>query len=108
MGVDISYIPANTDDLVIHFTVSAAPRHDKLVGYGSELPQTARPAMLGGRRGLYAPARGPAPCCNHAIFVWSEAGRRYAASLHTVGSVTRQLFDAVLDRYEVPGSAKSR
>ena len=107
MGIDIVYLPDLVDEpaneLLVHFSLSTASQQSELVGYGAELPRTARPAKLGGRSGVYAPPTGPAPCCNHAIFVWSEAGRRYAASLHGVGLATKRLLDAILDHYAVAG-----
>ena len=106
VGIDITYLPDLVDEpasgLLVHFTLSTVSQQSELVGYGAELPRTARPAKLGGRSGVYAPPTGPTPCCNHAIFVWSEGGRRYAASLHGVGLATKRLLDAILDHYAAP------
>ena len=101
-GIDISFLP-EAEPAIIHFSVSAAPRRSALVGYGEELPDTAREETLGGRGGIYAAATGQAPCCNHAIFVWREAARIYAASLHTIGPGTKPLLERMVERLELPG-----
>lgn len=58
------------------------------------IPSDARPATLGGRRGLLKPAAGyrlgcPGDAylywCNHTAFLWSEGGTRYVATLHLFG-----------------------
>jgi YVTN family beta-propeller protein len=67
------------------------------------LPPGARPARLGGRRGLLARATpngsfGSAPYFdNHVRFVWRERGTRYVATLHTFGErATERLLDRLL------------
>ncbi len=58
------------------------------------IPSNARPATLGGRRGLLKAAAGyglacPGDAhlywCNHAAFLWTERGTRYVATLHLFG-----------------------
>jgi hypothetical protein len=102
VGIEINYFPEGSgrsaEPGVIHFWITLVPDDVPLARYGGQLPEEARPATLGGRDGTYAPPTGPAPCCNHAVFVWTEADRRYAASLHMMGPATRQLLDVVLDQ----------
>jgi hypothetical protein len=57
--------------------------------------------VLAGHLGVYLPALGNKPqCgaversafwCNHAVFIWRQAGVQYAATLHYFGSGTRAL-----------------
>lgn len=65
------------------------------------IPENARPAPLGGKRGYLAqPASSGTFCgngnrgaywCNHLRFVWKQDGFWYAASLHWFGRGTRDL-----------------
>jgi YVTN family beta-propeller protein len=104
-GVDISYdFPTEnpkTDgpERFLHFDIQAREGRFR----NSELPPGVRPATLGGRRGLLAPAssRGYAPepyFTNHVRFFWSEAGTKYAATLHNFGPGTRAVLDALVAR----------
>ncbi len=64
----------------LHFVVGRATQG---------VPRNARPARLGGRRGLLAPAEpggsylGSPYFANHLRFLWREHGIRYVATLHT-------------------------
>lgn len=71
-------------------------------------PATARPAVVGGRRGELAPATalgmacGPGDAgvffCNHLRFRWRERGSWYVATLHHFGRIgeTRALLARIL------------
>ncbi|MBD0329250.1 MAG: hypothetical protein ICV64_04015 [Thermoleophilia bacterium] len=84
----------------LHFTV-------EWVRGPAGVPRGARPAVVGGSRGRFLPARGFAfrddgmrgrfwP--NHAWFFWRDRGVAYAASLHVFGrgGETRRLLGRVL------------
>lgn len=70
------------------------------------VPDGARPARVGGRRGLLAPAYGYGMgCgsgnrgvyfCNHVRFAWRQSGTWYVATLHTFGSGTQALLDRLV------------
>ena len=104
-GVDIGYdAPTEqprTDhpERFLHFDVQV--RHKGWNAW-DELPPSVRPARLGGRRGLLAPATSRSYAepfwGNHVRFFWREGGTRYAATLHNFGPVTRALLDALVAR----------
>jgi len=84
----------NAPERFLHFVVGRAFQ---------EVPPGARPALLGGRRGLLARATpngsfGSAPYFdNHVRFLWREHGTRYVATLHTFGErQTERLLDRLL------------
>jgi YVTN family beta-propeller protein len=84
----------NAPQRFLHFVVGRA-----FLG----VPPGARPARLGGRRGLLVKASangafGSAPYFdNHVRFVWREHGTRYVATLHTFGErATERLLDRLL------------
>jgi len=68
----------------LHFDVFRRARSKKAI------PKGARPARLGGRRGLLAPAHeggyeGELYFANHVRFLWREHGVDWVATLHTFG-----------------------
>ena len=70
--------------------------HLQVIERDQPLPRGARPATIGGRRGLLAPATSrnyasETYFANHLHFFWTEAGVRYAATLHDFGRRTRPL-----------------
>ena len=80
------------------------------------LPPAVRPAKLGGRSGLLAPAssrsyRSETYWTNHLRFFWSERGVKYAATLHDFGADTMRVLDALVaglrpaDRLRPPAGA---
>jgi DNA-binding beta-propeller fold protein YncE len=83
--VDVNYATAvgRRPDAFLHFVVGRAL---PIAG----IPRNARPARLGGRRGLLAPAtsvsryQGPY-FANHVRFFWRQRGIRYVATLHAFG-----------------------
>jgi YVTN family beta-propeller protein len=102
-GVDISYSAEtgnpHTDgpERFLHFDLQARGGRFR----NSRLPPGVRPATLGGREGLLAPAssRGYATepyFANHVRFFWSEDGTSYAATLHNFGPGTRAVLDALV------------
>jgi hypothetical protein len=96
--VDVSYAADHGrghPDEYLHFVVGRATEG---------VPNNARPARLGGRRGLLAPASsidnyvGPY-FANHVRFLWRERGVRYVATLHVFASgerATAGLLDRIL------------
>ena len=70
------------------------------------VPGGARPAVVGGKHGLLAPAYGLGMACgggnrgiyfcNHVRFAWREAGKWYVATLHTFGRGTRPLLGRLI------------
>jgi hypothetical protein len=73
------------------------------VGQATEgVPHNARPARLGGRRGLLAPASSGSSYvgpyfANHVRFIWRQHGIRYVATLHLFDSDERAT-EVLLDR----------
>ena len=105
-GVDISYDApteqprADRPERFLHFDVQV--RH-KGWNVSNRLPPGVRPARIGGRRGLLAPATSRSYAVepfwgNHVRFFWREGGMRYAATLHNFGQGTRALLDALVAR----------
>ena len=97
--VDIGYsgegggaLALNHPAYFLHFVIGRADQG---------IPPNARPARLGGRRGLLAPASsrsyfGPY-FGNHVRFLWHEHGIRYVATLHTFGeAATERLLGRLL------------
>ena len=70
----------------LHFEVLRRP------ATAISVPSGARPAVLGGRRGLFKPAYGYGIACgagdrglfwcNHVAFLWRERGQNWVATLH--------------------------
>jgi YVTN family beta-propeller protein len=69
--------------------------HLQVIEQDQPLPPGARPARLGGKSGLLAPASGDYASesyfGNHWRFFWTERGVRYAATLHDFGRRTKPL-----------------
>ena len=113
-GVDIGYdAPTErprTDrpERFLHFDVQV--RH-KGWNTWDELPPSVRPARLGGRRGLLAPATSrnyAEPFWgNHVRFFWREGGTRYAATLHNFGPETRAVLDSLVARLRPAAELRS-
>jgi YVTN family beta-propeller protein len=83
----------NGPERFLHFVVGLATQG---------VPPGARPARLGGRSGMLAPATAVdsyqgAYFANHVRFVWRERGVRYVATLHTFGERgTTSLLDRII------------
>jgi hypothetical protein len=71
------------------------------------MPAKIRPVLLGGHRGLLAPAggyglydcgtgNGAVFFCNHWRFYWHQHGSWYVATLHHFGPQSRQLLGRLL------------
>jgi hypothetical protein len=70
------------------------------------VPDGSRPAVVGGKRGLLAPAYGNNMACglgdrgiyfcNHVRFAWRQDGTWYIATLHTFGRGTLPLLDRLI------------
>ena len=94
--VDVSYATDHGrghPDEFLHFVVGRATEG---------VPGNARPARLGGRRGLLAPASSASGYvgpyfANHVRFLWREHGVRYVATLHLFDSGERAT-EVLLDR----------
>jgi hypothetical protein len=94
--VDVSYATDHGwghPDEFLHFVVGRATEG---------VPSNARPARLGGRRGLLAPASSVASYvgpyfANHVRFLWREHGVCYVATLHLFDSDERAT-EVLLDR----------
>jgi hypothetical protein len=94
--VDVSYATDHGrghPDEFLHFVVGRATEG---------VPGNARPARLGGRRGLLAPASSVSSYvgpyfANHVRFLWREHGVRYVATLHLFDSDERAT-EVLLDR----------
>jgi YVTN family beta-propeller protein len=70
--------------------------HFQVIEQDQPLPPGARPARLGGKSGLLAPASShdyasESYFANHWRFFWSEKGVSYAATLHDFGRRTKPL-----------------
>jgi hypothetical protein len=70
--------------------------HFQAIEQDLPLPAGTRPAVLGGKPGLLAPASSREYAsetyfANHWRFFWSEQGAEYAATLHHFGRRTRRL-----------------
>jgi len=92
-GTDaVKPLSLNHPDEFLHFVIGPARQG---------LPGNARPARLGGRRGLLARASSSSPrgryFGNHVRFFWREDGIRRVATLHTFGErATEQLLGRIL------------
>jgi virginiamycin B lyase len=94
--VDVSYATDHGRghaDEFLHFVVGRATEG---------VPDNARPARLGGRRGLLAPASSASSYvgpyfANHVRFLWRQHGVRYVATLHVLDS-GEQATEVLLDR----------
>jgi streptogramin lyase len=94
--VDVSYATDHGrghPDEFLHFVVGRATEG---------LPHNGRPARLGGRRGLLAPASSGSSFvgpyfANHVRFLWREHGVSYVATLHLFDSGERAT-EVLLDR----------
>lgn len=93
-GIDISYSAETGNprmdrpERFLHFDVQTRDAQE------DQLPPGARPARLGGKRGLLAPASSRNYAtepyfANHVRFFWREGSTNYAATLHNFGPGTR-------------------
>jgi DNA-binding beta-propeller fold protein YncE len=93
VGFASSFPRSNQPHEFLHFVIGRATEG---------IPRNARPALLGGRRGLLAPASsvttyGGRYFANHVRFLWREHGIRYVATLHTFGErPTERLLGRIL------------
>ena len=94
-GVDLSY-SAETGQPVLD--EPGRFFHMQVITQDQPLPPHTRPARIGGRAGLLAPATSLSYAeesyfANHLRFFWTERGTKYAATLHWTGPSTRRLLD---------------
>ena len=88
-------LPRDRPERFLHFVVQG--QGERLMG---PRPRTARPAVLGGKRGSLAPATsaryGGSYFGNHVRLFWREGGVAYAATLHGFGGGTTALLGALI------------
>lgn len=75
--------------------------HLQVIEQDQPLPAGARPAKLGGKSGLLAPASSrdyasESYFANHWRFFWTERGVKYAATLHDFGRRTKPLLSRLI------------
>jgi YVTN family beta-propeller protein len=111
-GIDVSYSAETSRPRLdvpgrfLHFDVQTRTAHDVL-------PAGVRPATLGGKRGLLAPASSRSYAtepyfANHVRFFWREGKTRYAATLHNFGPRTRAVLSALIELLRPADKARAR